>query len=80
VRQPTEPELKSTSVLALPLSEVSAKVRTGGPIDDEEDYSLPVWAGVVPIRTSAGEPVADARALPGIPPIDTQRFTRFRKA
>ena len=80
VRQPTEPELKSTSVLALPLSEVSAKVRTGGPIDDEEDYALPVWAGVVPIRTSAGEPVADARALPGIPPIDTQRFTRFRKA
>jgi len=80
VRQPTEPELKSTSVLALPLSEVSAKVRTGGPIDDEEDYALPVWAGVVPICTSVGEPVLDARALPGIPPIDTQRFTRFRKA
>lgn len=77
VRQPTEQELKSTSVLALPLNEVSAKVRTGGPIDDEEDYALPVWAGVVPIRTSVCEPVPDARTLPEIPPIDTRRFTRF---
>jgi len=79
VRQPTEQELKSTSVLALPLSEVSAKVRTGGPIDDEEDYALPIWAGVVPIRTTVGDPAADARALPSIPAVDTQRFTRFRK-
>ncbi len=79
VRQPTEQELKSTSVLALPLSEVSAKVRTGGPIDDDEDYSLPIWAGVVPIRTTVGDPAADARALPGIPAVDTRRFTRFRK-
>ncbi|HLN04283.1 MAG TPA: pyridoxamine 5'-phosphate oxidase family protein [Bryobacteraceae bacterium] len=79
VRQPTEQELKSTSVLALPLSEVSAKVRSGGPIDDEEDYALPIWAGVVPIRTTIGDPAADARTLPGIPAVDTQRFTRFRK-
>ena len=79
VRQPTDQELKSTSVLALPLNEVSAKVRTGGPIDDEEDYALPMWAGVVPIRTTVDEPVDDARAHPGIPPVDTQRFTRFRK-
>jgi nitroimidazol reductase NimA-like FMN-containing flavoprotein (pyridoxamine 5'-phosphate oxidase superfamily) len=79
VRQPTDQELKSTSVLALPLNEVSAKVRTGGPVDDEEDYAFPVWAGVVPICTAVGEPVADARALPGIPAVDTQRFTRFRK-
>lgn len=79
VRQPTDQELKSTSVLALPLNEVSAKVRTGGPIDDEEDYALPMWAGVVPIRTVVDEPVSDARAHPGIPPVDTQRFTRFRK-
>jgi len=79
VRQPTDQELKSTSVLALPLNEVSAKVRTGGPIDDEEDYAFPVWAGVVPISTAVGEPVADTRALPGIPAVDTQRFTRFKK-
>ena len=59
VRQPTEPELKATTVLALPLEEVSAKVRTGGPIDDEEDYALPVWAGVLPLETSVKEPVPD---------------------
>ncbi len=79
VRQPTDAELKSTSVLALPLNEVSAKVRTGGPLDEEEDYALPIWAGVVPIRTGVGEPAPDARLLPGISPVDTQRFTRFRK-
>jgi nitroimidazol reductase NimA-like FMN-containing flavoprotein (pyridoxamine 5'-phosphate oxidase superfamily) len=59
VRQPTEQELKATTVLALPLEEVSAKVRTGGPIDDEEDYALPVWAGVLPLETSVKEPVPD---------------------
>jgi nitroimidazol reductase NimA-like FMN-containing flavoprotein (pyridoxamine 5'-phosphate oxidase superfamily) len=59
VRQPTEQELKATTVLALPLKEVSAKVRTGGPIDDEEDYALPVWAGVLPLETSVKEPVPD---------------------
>jgi nitroimidazol reductase NimA-like FMN-containing flavoprotein (pyridoxamine 5'-phosphate oxidase superfamily) len=64
VRQPYEQELKATSVLALPLQEVSAKVRTGGPLDDEEDYSLQVWAGVIPIRQEFGEPVADQRQAP----------------
>jgi uncharacterized protein len=59
VRQPTEQELKATTVLALPLEEVSAKVRTGGPIDDEEDYVLPVWAGVLPLETSVKAPVPD---------------------
>src|SRR5215470_14728036 len=59
VRQPTEQELKATSVLALPLEEVSAKVRTGGPVDDEADYALPVWAGVLPLETVAKEPIAD---------------------
>ncbi len=61
VRQPTEQELKATTALALPLEEVSAKVRTGGPIDDEEDYALPVWAGVLPLETSVKEPVPDAQ-------------------
>jgi nitroimidazol reductase NimA-like FMN-containing flavoprotein (pyridoxamine 5'-phosphate oxidase superfamily) len=59
VRQPTEQELKATTVLALPLEEVSAKVRTGGPIDDEADYTLPVWAGVLPLEISVKEPVPD---------------------
>ena len=75
VRQPSEQELKGTSVLALDLDEVSAKVRTGPPADDEEDYALPVWAGVVPVETTWGEPVPDARLAPGIPVFDTTRFT-----
>lgn len=61
VRQPTEQELKATTVLSLPLVEVSAKVRTGPPIDDEEDYSLNVWAGVIPLKLVAGTPVPDPR-------------------
>jgi len=60
VRQPTEQELKATTVLALPLEEVSAKVRTGGPKDDDEDYALPVWAGVLPLETVARSPEPDA--------------------
>ena len=59
VRPPNEQELKITMVLALPLVEVSAKVRSGGPADDEADYALPVWAGVLPLETGAKEPVAD---------------------
>ncbi len=59
VRQPTEQEMKATAVLALPIEEVSAKVRTGGPLDDEADYALPVWAGVLPLETVAKDPIAD---------------------
>lgn len=58
-RRPTEQELKATAVLALPLEEVSAKVRTGGPVDDEADYTLPVWAGVVPLDIVARTPEPD---------------------
>lgn len=74
VRLPHELELRQTSVLALPLQEVSAKVRTGGPADDEEDYALPVWAGVVPLRQQLLEPVADGRLAPGAPALDLRRF------
>ncbi|HEX8253837.1 MAG TPA: pyridoxamine 5'-phosphate oxidase family protein [Thermoanaerobaculia bacterium] len=59
VRGPNEIELRATSVLALPITEASAKIRTGGPVDDEEDYALPVWAGVLPLTLMPGEPVAD---------------------
>lgn len=72
-RQPTEQELKATSVLALPLQEVSAKIRTGPPIDDEEDYSMRIWAGVVPIRIQAGAPLPDDRLLSGVPTVDVRR-------
>jgi len=68
VRQPTESEMKATTVLALPLREVSAKVRTGPPKDDAEDYSLPIWAGVVPLRLAAGEPIPDPKLEQKIPP------------
>lgn len=72
-RQPTDQELKATSVLALPIEEASAKVRTGPPIDDEEDYALPVWAGVVPLETHAGTPRRDERVPGGVPGIDLRR-------
>jgi nitroimidazol reductase NimA-like FMN-containing flavoprotein (pyridoxamine 5'-phosphate oxidase superfamily) len=61
VRIPTEQELKATTVLSVVLEEVSAKVRTGGPIDDEPDYALPVWAGVLPLETVAKTPLPDAQ-------------------
>ena len=60
-RQPNERELKQTSVLRVPIEEFSAKVRTGPPIDDEEDYSFPTWAGVVPLEMKAGAPINDSR-------------------
>ena len=66
VRAPSEQELKATTVLSLPLIEVSAKVRSGPPLDDEEDYSLNVWAGVIPLEVAAGVPVSDPRLPEGI--------------
>lgn len=66
LRPPTEQEVKATTVLAMTLSEVSAKVRSGPPIDDEEDYALDVWAGELPLRSVVGAPVGDPRLKPGI--------------
>ncbi|MET0151199.1 MAG: pyridoxamine 5'-phosphate oxidase family protein [Candidatus Binatia bacterium] len=66
VRPPTEQEMKATTVLALPLSEASAKLRSGGPLDDEEDYELPVWAGHLPLTLVPGAPVPDARLVGGV--------------
>ena len=74
VRRPNDRELKATSVLAVELNEVSAKVRTGSPLDDEVDYSFPVWAGVVPVRLCIGQPEPDDRLMPGVRPIDIQRL------
>jgi uncharacterized protein len=61
VREPSEQELAATTVLSLPLTEASAKIRNGPPLDDEEDYSLPVWAGVIPLQLIAVAPVPDPR-------------------
>jgi uncharacterized protein len=66
VREPTEQELIQTTVLSLPLTEASAKIRTGPPLDDEEDYAMNVWAGVVPLKLVAGEPIKDPRLPEGI--------------
>jgi nitroimidazol reductase NimA-like FMN-containing flavoprotein (pyridoxamine 5'-phosphate oxidase superfamily) len=66
-RQPNEKELKATSILRLPLTEASAKVRVGPPEDDAPDYALPIWAGVIPLRTVAGAPIRDERCDLGIP-------------
>lgn len=61
VRPPNETELKATSVLRLEIAEASAKIRTGPPVDDDEDYALPIWAGVVPMRLMTDPPIADER-------------------
>ena len=66
-RQPNEKELKATSILRLPLTEVSAKIRTGPPEDDAEDYALRVWAGLVPLHLAPGAPIRDERCDPTIP-------------
>ncbi len=66
-RQPNEKELKATSILKLPLAEISAKVRSGPVLDDEEDYALPVWAGIVPLHLQSEAPIRDERCDPAIP-------------
>lgn len=68
LRPVTAQELTATAVLWMELSEASAKVRTGPPVDDEPDYAWPVWAGVIPVETRAGQPVPDGR-LVGDPPL-----------
>jgi nitroimidazol reductase NimA-like FMN-containing flavoprotein (pyridoxamine 5'-phosphate oxidase superfamily) len=70
VREPTESELQQTTVLTLPIDEASAKIRTGPPLDDEEDYDLNVWAGEVPLRLVANAPVSDPRLHASIEPPD----------
>jgi len=73
IRKPSEKELQVTTVLAIPLKEVSAKVRTGPPLDDEEDYALRVWAGVLPLDIKVGQPLSDDR-LPAA--IDVPEYLR----
>ncbi|MGI8771286.1 MAG: pyridoxamine 5'-phosphate oxidase family protein [Acidobacteriaceae bacterium] len=66
VRPPTPLEMKATAVLAFPLDEVSAKIRVGPPSDDEEDYALPIWAGVLPLALKPAVPQPDERNLPDV--------------
>ncbi len=76
-RMPTDKEFKETAIFAISLDEASAKIRTGGPGDPDEDLSLPVWAGVLPLRLATGEPEPDDRLGPG---IDTPDYvTGYRR-
>ena len=77
VRMPNESELRQTMILALPLDEASAKVRTGPAKDDEEDYELPIWAGVLPLTLAPGELEPDPRLLDGLTP--PENVTRYRR-
>jgi uncharacterized protein len=77
VRLPTQQEVAGTLVLSLPLTEASAKIRTGAPVDDEADYALPIWAGELPLRLTALAPVSDPRLSQGIePPAYAKNYTR----
>ena len=78
VRAPSGQELKATAVLEFTVEEASAKVRTGPPLDDEEDYALPIWAGVLPLQLTAGAPVPDPRLAEGAAP--PEHVLRYRRA
>jgi nitroimidazol reductase NimA-like FMN-containing flavoprotein (pyridoxamine 5'-phosphate oxidase superfamily) len=80
VRAPNRQELKGTRVLAMTLDEASAKVRSGPPVDDEEDYALDVWAGVIPLTLAAGTPVDDPRLRPGVAAPSPARVRRAPRA
>jgi len=80
VRAPNEKELKATLVLRLPITEFSAKVRQGPPIDDEADYSFPTWAGVIPLQMIAGKPINDPRLDAAVPlPAYAERYSRRKE-
>lgn len=67
IRWPNELELKATSVLKLPIEEASAKIRTGDPKDDDEDYAMDIWAGVIPLLQTTDKPISDSKLNEGIP-------------
>ncbi len=77
-RQPNETELKATSVLRLPIAEFSAKVRVGPPVDDEEDYSFPTWAGVIPLEMTVGAAIRDDRCEQDLPAY-LKNYSRKKK-
>jgi uncharacterized protein len=77
IRKPSKNELKGTTVLELSLTEASAKIRAGGPVDDEEDYEMDVWAGILPLGLEIGAPVGDERLKTGVAvPPNVLNYTR----
>jgi nitroimidazol reductase NimA-like FMN-containing flavoprotein (pyridoxamine 5'-phosphate oxidase superfamily) len=77
LRPMTDDELRQTAIVAMDLDEVSAKVRSGPSVDDDEDYGLPIWAGVVPLRLQALEPQTDAEVPPGV--AVPEHVTNYRR-
>src|SRR5712691_2661755 len=77
-RQPNETELKATSVLRLPITEFSAKVRVGPPVDDDEDYTFPTWAGVIPLEMTVGAAIRDDRCEQDLPAY-LKNYSRKKK-
>jgi len=76
LRPMTDQEAKATTVLSMPIDEASAKIRDDGVHDDEEDYALPIWAGVIPVRHTVGEAIPDPRNIPGVEmPEHVKNFT-----
>jgi len=78
-RQPNEKELKATSVLRLPITEFSAKVRVGPPVDDDEDYTFPTWAGVIPLEMNSSTPIRDDRCEQELPAY-LKNYSRQKKS
>lgn len=76
LRPATPQEIKATTVMCLPIAEASSKVRSGPPVDDEEDYALPIWAGEIPVRMEVGPPVPDPRNREDVAP--PEHVTKFR--
>jgi hypothetical protein len=76
-RAPNESELRQTLVIAIPLAEASAKIRSGPPVDDEEDYAMPIWAGVIPLAVTPSEPIDDGRMVAGV--IVPEYATRYQR-
>ncbi len=74
VRPPNRAEFQRTLVLAIPITEASAKVRSGPPVEEEQDYALDVWAGELPLRVVASAPVADAQTRGSAPDHVTERY------
>jgi hypothetical protein len=79
LREPHDREIKMTGVIALKIDTASAKIADSGVEDEDEDYEIPIWAGVLPITTSIGSPVDDERLLPGVEPSDVVKALQSRK-
>ena len=80
-RRPNPKEMKATWILELPIGEASAKIRTGPPIDDDEDYALDIWAGMLPLTRGVGKPIADPKLKRGVEvPRYIARYARPSRA